>query len=150
MLKCVGKCKEVGLQVSEHRLDPKGRIVLPAKLREKLGDLVFVAAGMDGCVALYSENAWNDFMEKLKKLPFYSQEKARDFMRVMGDGEDISVDGTGRVLLPARLREYAQLGQDVVFIRLPTHVEIWDKERWEKKQQTALSGLSDLAKELGI
>ena len=132
-------------------MDSKGRIVLPAKLREKLGDLVYVAPGMDECIALFSESAWDEFQEKLKNLPYYYDEDVRDFTRIVGDGEDVAIDEkTGRILLPALLREYAKLTQDVVIKRLPKHFEIWDKGCWEERQRAKLGQLSKIAKNTGI
>ena len=130
----------------EHRLDSKARLVLPAKIREKLGEAVVVAAGLDNCVSIYSEEEWGNFSEKIRKLPFYSNPKFRDFVRVMlGSAHEMSIDGTGRVLMPPALRDYAQLTQDVVVNGANDHVEIWDKERWSVKWKSGLENLSEMA-----
>ena len=137
--------------MSEHRLDSKGRIVLPAKLREKLGDVVFVTKGIEEYLALYSKEAWNDLQEKIKGISYYSlSPSARNALRIMMDEECINIDGAGRILLPAELREYARLSQDVKFIKLPSHIEIWDKQIWKNRENPTLENLPDLAKELGI
>lgn len=130
----------------EHRLDTKARLVLPARMREKLGDIVVVAAGLDKCISLYSEAEWGNFSEKIKKLPFYSNAKFRDFVRIMlGSAHEMPIDGTGRVLLPTVLREYAQLGQEVVVSGANDHLEIWDKERWTDKWKSGLDTLAEMA-----
>jgi len=140
-----------GNNVSEHRLDSKGRIVLPAKLREKLGNVVFVTKGIEGYLALYSKEAWNALQEKIKEVSYYSlSPSARNALRIMMDEEEINVDGAGRILLPAELREYAQLSQDVKFIKLPHHIEIWDKQLWRDRENSTMENLAELAKELGI
>ena len=135
----------------EHRLDSKARLVLPAKIREKLGDVVVVAAGMDRCVSLYSETEWENFSEKFRNVPFYSNAKLRDVVRIMlGSAHEMPIDATGRVLLPTPLREYAGLSQDVVVSGAIDHAEVWDKEIWETKRKFVLENLSELAKDMGF
>ena len=134
--------------MSEHRLDSKGRIVLPAKLREKLGDVVFVTKGMEEYLALYSKEAWNNWQEKIKGVSYFSlSSQARNTLRIMMDEEEINIDGAGRILLPAELRQYARLGQDVKFIKLPNHIEIWDKQLWKDRENATMESLSKLRKE---
>jgi MraZ protein len=129
----------------EHRLDAKARVVLPSKIREKLSDVVILAAGLDKCVSLYSEEEWEKFSEKIKNLDFYANPKTREFARIMlSSAHETPIDGTGRVLLPAVLREYAQLNQDVVVNGANDHAEIWDKERWMAKWQSGLDNLSEM------
>jgi len=130
----------------EHRLDAKFRIVLPAKIREKLGDVVVAALGLEGCVSLYSEQEWNIFSEKIRNQPFYSNPRARKFQRTFLNSADrIVIDGTGRILLPLVLREYAGLALDVVICGVSDHVEIWDKERWTVMWKSGLEDLSEMA-----
>ena len=134
--------------MSEHRVDPKGRIVLPAKLREKLGDVVFVTKGMEEYLALYSKEAWNNWQEKIKGISYFSlSSQARNALRIMMDEEEINIDGAGRILLPAELRQYARLGQEVKFIKLPSHIEIWDKQLWKDRESSTMESLSKLRKE---
>ncbi|MDR3265742.1 MAG: division/cell wall cluster transcriptional repressor MraZ [Synergistaceae bacterium] len=130
----------------EHRLDAKFRIVLPAKIREKLGDVVVAALGLEGCVSLYSEQEWNIFSEKIRNQPFYSNPRARKFQRtILSSADRIVIDGTGRILLPLVLREYAGLALDVVICGVSDHVEIWDKERWTVMWKSGLEDLSEMA-----
>lgn len=135
----------------EHRMDAKFRLVLPARIREKLdqadGQLPAVAAvGLDRCVSLYSEEEWLSFADKIRRLPFYSNAKFRDFARVMlGSAHEVPIDGMGRILLPQVLREYAMLERDVVINGVSDHVEIWDKERWAAKWRAGLDNLAEMA-----
>jgi MraZ protein len=130
----------------EHRIDAKFRLVLPAKIREKLSDVVVLAAGLDKCVSLYSEEDWGEFADKIKNLPFYSNAKLRDFSRVMlGSAHETPIDGMGRVLLPSVLRDYAQLEQEVVISGAGDHVEIWNQGRWAEKWSSGLDNLADMA-----
>ncbi|MDR1730976.1 MAG: division/cell wall cluster transcriptional repressor MraZ [Synergistaceae bacterium] len=146
----VTKCNFVGelfMGTYEHRLDSKARLVLPAKIREKLGDVVVAALGLENCISLYSEEEWGRFLEKIKSQPFYSNRDAREFQRIMvGAAEEITVDGTGRILLPGHLRKYAGLTQEVVISGLADHVEIWDRERWVNIWEAGLENLSEIAK----
>jgi MraZ protein len=122
--------------------------VLPVKLREKLGDVVFVTKGIEEYLALYSKDAWNDLQEKIKGVSYFSlSSQARNALRIMMDAEDINIDGAGRILLSGELREYAHLSQDVKFIKLPGHVEIWDKQLWKERENSTLENLSKLRKE---
>lgn len=130
----------------EHRLDSKARLVLPAKIREKLGDVVVAAAGLDKCVSLYSPEAWKHFLEKIEDQPFFSNIKAREFRRiVMANAFEMELDGTGRILLPEKLRKHAQLNQEVVVNGVGDHAEIWDRERWSAIDEAGLDRLSELA-----
>ena len=135
-------------RVSEHKLDSKGRIVLPAKLREKLGEVVYVTKGIEEYLALYSKDAWNALQEKIKGISYFSlSSQTRNALRIMMDEEEITVDSAGRILLPAELRQYARFGQDVKFIKLPTHIEIWDKQTWKDRENATLENLAKLRKE---
>ncbi|MDR1622195.1 MAG: division/cell wall cluster transcriptional repressor MraZ [Synergistaceae bacterium] len=135
----------------EHRLDTKARLVLPAKIREKLSDVVVAAVGLENCVSLYSQTEWENFSEKIRNMPLYSNDENRDFVRIMlGSAHEIFIDGMGRVLLPQVLREYAQLTQGVVVNGVRDHVEIWDKELWAAKWKAGLENLPKLAKNAGF
>ena len=135
----------------EHRLDSKARLVLPAKIREKLGDVVFVTLGLDECVSLYSKTEWENFSEKVKNLSFYSNQAHRDFARTLiNNAHEMSIDSIGRVLMPPLLREYAKLGQEVVVCGVNDHAEVWDKKIWEARYKPGLANLSELAKDLGF
>ena len=135
----------------EHRLDSKSRLVLPAKIREKLGDVVFVTLGLEKCVSLYSEVEWEIFSAKVRNLAFYSNPQHRGFARaVISSAHEMPIDGTGRVLLPTILREHAGLGQEVMICGVNDHAEVWDKERWETIYKPRLDNLSDLAEDLGF
>ena len=137
----------------EHRLDSKARLVLPAKIREKLGDVVVVTAGMDKCVSLFSEAEWINFSANFRNVPYYSNPESRGVVRFMiGSAHEMPIDGTGRVLLPTPLRDYAGLqpGQEVVVSGVIDHVEVWNKDSWEEKRDAVVENLSELAKGMGF
>lgn len=115
----------------EHSLDVKGRLILPAKIREDMGDKFIVTKGLDGCLFGFSQNEWTNFEEKLKTLPL-TNKNARDFVRFFLSGAiECEIDKQGRFLITSNLREYAKLEKDTVIIGVGTRIEIWDKEKWK-------------------
>jgi MraZ protein len=133
----------------EHRIDTKSRLVLPAKIREKLGNVVMIAPGLDHCVSLFSEEDWKNFAGKIEKLPFYSNEKFRKFARTMqGYAHETPLDGMGRILLPSVLRDYARLKQEVTISGVGDHVEIWDRDSWTAKCQGVLENLAEMVSDI--
>ncbi len=129
----------------EHKIDSKARIVLPSKFREELGDSVVSTIGIDGCVSFYSLAGWEKIMTKLENLPF-SKSKTRGLLRIMlSSAHELPVDSAGRVLLPQVLRQHGDLSQDVVFVGVNDHVELWDREKWNAYREEVAADLSDIA-----
>lgn len=113
-----------------HTIDAKGRIIIPAKFRESLGEEFVVTLGLDGCLFVYPNEDWNSFITELKGLP--GSKEARQLQRYfMAGAAACEVDKQGRVLIPSKLREQAGLNKDIVFVGVLNKVEIWSKERWE-------------------
>lgn len=114
-----------------HTIDTKGRVIVPSKFRETLGDELVVTKGLDGCLFVYDNQEWTAFEEKLKALPITNKD-ARAFVRFfLAGAAGVEVDKQGRILLPASLREFAALEKDVVLIGVGSRIEIWSRERWE-------------------
>lgn len=114
-----------------HTIDAKGRLIIPSKFREALGDEFVVTKGLDGCLFVYDNKEWSAFEEKLKALPLTNKE-ARQFVRFFLAGATLAeVDKQGRILVPGVLREFAGLEKEVVLIGVASRVEIWSKERWD-------------------
>ena len=114
-----------------HTLDAKGRLIVPSKFREVLGDGFVVTKGMDGCLFVFANSEWQAFAEKLHTLPMIDKE-ARQFTRFfLAGAAEVEVDKQGRILIPANLRDFAALEKDVVLIGVGGRVEIWDKQRYE-------------------
>lgn len=115
----------------DHSIDTKGRIIIPSKFREDLGDEFVITAGLDGCLFVYPQKEWQVFAEKLTKLP--GTQEARQLQRFfLAKAAQCEVDKQGRILIPAKLREEAGLDKDIVFVGVLHKIEIWSKERWEK------------------
>lgn len=116
----------------EHSVDAKGRVIMPAKLREDIGEVFIVTKGLDGCLFAYSKTEWTNFEEKLKALPL-TNKNARDFVRFFLSGAvECEIDKQGRFLIPNNLRVYASLEKEVNIIGVGTRVEIWNRESWKK------------------
>jgi MraZ protein len=115
----------------EHSLDAKGRMILPAKIREDMGEKFIITKGLDGCLFGFSQTEWIRFEEKLKTLPL-TNKNARDFVRFFLSGAtECEVDKQGRFLIAGNLREYSNLEKDAVIIGVGTRIEIWNKEKWK-------------------
>lgn len=114
-----------------HTIDAKGRLIIPAKFREALGEEFVVSKGMDGCLFVYANDDWNAFEQKLTSLPLINKE-ARQFARFfLAGAAQVELDKQGRILLPATLRTFAGLDKDVVLVGVGSRVEIWSKDKWE-------------------
>ncbi|MCM1124188.1 MAG: division/cell wall cluster transcriptional repressor MraZ [Eubacterium sp.] len=114
-----------------HTIDAKGRLIVPSKFRESLGDTFVVTKGLDGCLFVYDNAEWTAFEEKLKSLPITNKE-ARQFVRFfLAGAAEVEVDKQGRILVPNILREFAQINKDVVLIGVASRIEIWSKERFD-------------------
>lgn len=113
-----------------HSIDTKGRLIIPSKFREELGDEFVVTKGLDGCLFVFPNSEWQAFEEKLKKLPL-TNKSARQFVRFFVAGATpCELDKQGRILLPQTLREFAGLEKDVVLTGMLNRVEIWSKAQW--------------------
>ena len=116
----------------EHSLDVKGRIIMPAKFRDDIGDKFIVTKGLDGCLFAFSKEEWTKFEEKLSTLPI-SNKDARSFTRFFFAGAiDCELDKQGRFLISSNLREFAAFNKDVVIVGMNSRIEIWSKEKWEE------------------
>ena len=129
-----------------HSIDAKGRVFIPAKFRDELGETFVVTQGLDGCLFAFPNSEWQAFEEKLKALPMANKD-ARKFVRFFLAGAALAeVDKQGRILIPSVLREFAALEKDVVLVGVGTRVEIWDKKRWE--ESTSFEDMDEIAEHM--
>jgi MraZ protein len=132
----------------EHTIDSKGRVIIPAKFREELGEKFVLTKGLDNCLFVYSLDEWKNIEEKLKTLPL-TKKDARAFTRFFLAGAvECEVDKQGRILIPSHLREHAKIEKDVIFIGVSTRVEIWSKEVWEEYSKSTDVSFEEIAEHL--
>jgi MraZ protein len=132
----------------QHTIDDKGRLIMPAKFREGLGENFVVTKGLDNCLFVYPMNEWKVLEEKLRSLPF-TKSDARAFARFFFSGAiECELDKQGRILLTANLRDHAQLQKDVYIIGVSSRLEIWSKEVWEEYNSKTQESYEELAEKM--
>lgn len=132
-----------------HSVDGKGRMAVPAKFRERLKKGAVVTKGLDNCLVIYPQKAWEALAEKLSSLPI-SQANTRAFSRLMLAGAmDIELDKQGRMIIPEYLRKYGSLKKKVVVAGLFNRLEIWDEKKWESYRSKTEQSSNKIAEQLG-
>lgn len=143
----------IGMFMGEynHTIDAKGRLIVPSKFREALGDEFVVTKGLDGCLFVYDNKEWTAFEEKLKALPLMNKE-SRKFVRFfLAGAANVEVDKQGRILVPSVLREFAELDKDVVLVGVGSRIEIWSKTKWEDASEyDDMEEIAEHMSELGL
>ena len=132
-----------------HTVDPKGRLFVPAKLRDELGDAFYVTLGLDHCLSVYTEAGWQNILDKYNALPIV---QARKMRFLFANAAKCEPDKQGRFLLPESMREYAGIQQDVVFLGQAGRAEIWAAERYEAEEEKYLTpeAIAAVMEELGF
>lgn len=129
-----------------HTIDAKGRLIIPVKYRDGLGESFVVTRGIDGCLFLYAGNEWQVIMDKLNELRM-TNKKAREFTRfLLGGATEVELDSQGRILVPAFLREHATLEKEVILVGMGNHIEVWAKAKYE--QVMSDTNIDEIAGEL--
>ena len=132
-----------------HNIDAKGRLFIPAKLREELGEKFHVTIGQDHCLSVFSEATWKKIHDKLEDKPYSETKRLRT---MFANAADCEPDAQGRILLSAALRKYAGLTKEVTVIGSFDRVEIWDAQRWAAMEEEAFASgdLEAAMEELGM
>ena len=118
-----------------HTIDEKGRLTIPAKFRADLDTGLIVTRGIDRCLAIYSMEEWRRLAEQVSALPV-TDRRARAFRRlVFANASDSIPDKHGRVLIPPRLREYADLDSEAIVTGLNTYIEVWNPDFWGDERE---------------
>lgn len=126
------RAKRMFMGQYNHTIDTKGRVIIPSKFREELGEGFVVTVGLDRCLYLYPKIDWEKFTTELNQLPFTKE--AREFQRYfMQNAAECEVDKQGRILIPNMLRLSASLEKEIIFVGVISKIEIWDKDRFEKE-----------------
>ncbi len=132
-----------------HTLDPKKRLSLPSKFREKLGKKIVVTRGLDRCLFIYPLKEWQKISEKLGELSI-GQAESRGFNRFMLSGAiETEVDSLGRILIPDFLKDFAGLKSKVVLTGVQNRVEAWDEKSWEEYKSRVEKEADVVAQKLG-
>ena len=113
----------------QHSLDSKGRIFIPAKLREELGDVFYITISMDKCLCAYNGDNWQQLSEKVSAMPYVKQRRMRP---LFAHAAKCELDAQGRALIPQNLREFAGLIKNVSVVGCNNHAELWDSEIWKE------------------
>ena len=111
----------------QHSLDAKGRLFIPARMREELGDVFYLTISPDKCLSAYNAEHWQNLCDKVSAMPFVKQRKMRP---LFAHAARCELDSQGRALIPQNLREYAGLIKNVTVIGCNNHAELWDSEAW--------------------
>ncbi len=114
----------------QHNIDIKGRVIMPAKFREELGDIFYATKGKDNTITVLSKDSWDELGRKISEMPSAKTVQITRFL--FSSAAELIPDKQGRVLIPQPLREYAGLDKDVVINGTGSKVEIWDKEAWDR------------------
>ena len=131
-----------------HSIDEKGRIIIPAKFREELGDSFIVTRGIENCLFVYPNKNWNDICDKLNSLPF-TKKDARVFNRFfMSGATGVELDKQGRINISSPLINFANIIKDCVIVGTGDRIEIWAKESWDCFFDSAKDNMSDIAENL--
>jgi MraZ protein len=135
--------------IFEHSLDAKGRLFIPAKFRDDLGDSFYVNISSEDCLVAYTMEKWQDMKKRVDALSTLEQKMARP---LFANASKCELDSQGRILLPQFLREFAGLAKDVVVVGNNNTAEIWDKEKWKEvhAKETKPEYIKNMFKELGI
>ena len=128
-----------------HTIDAKGRLIVPAKFREQLGEAFVITNGNDGCLSIYSKEDWDSVLENLKALPG-NRDKREIIRKVVAQANEVELDKQGRILVPQSLRESAGLEKDVVLAGVIDKIEVWDKAKWDNA--TDVDDIDDIAERL--
>lgn len=130
-----------------HTIDDKGRLIVPSKIRNELGNDFVVTRGLDKCLSIYSNNEWSKVIDKYKELP--DTKDARKFKRFLLSGAtQNNFDKQGRVNIAIPLIDYAELVRDCVIIGVDNHLEVWSKNNWDNFITENEDDLSDIADKL--
>lgn len=136
-----------------HSFDEKGRVIIPSKFRNELGETFYIGKGLDKCLFVYPVEAWNEFVGKLRNLSSFNKQE-RFFLRQFVSGfSECSFDKQGRILVPPTLREFSGLNNEAAIIGVIDRIEIWDKESWSNysnNEEFDFDIIAEKMSELGI
>lgn len=129
----------------KHNVDAKGRLIMPAKFREELGETFIITRGLDGCLFGYPLSQWELLQEKLKQLPL-AKKDVRAFTRFFYSAAmEAELDKQGRINIPQTLLDYAKIEKECRIVGVSDRIEIWSNEKWEAFADEAAENFEDIA-----
>ena len=131
-----------------HNLDPKGRLIIPAKFRQDLGSEFILTRGLDGCLFGYPMASWQKLEEKLAKLPLTRRDSRRFVRFFYAAAAEMTFDKQGRINLPQNLIEYAKLDKACVLVGVSNRIEIWSAANWTTFDQEMVADFDTVAENL--
>lgn len=132
----------------QHNIDIKGRLIVPSKFREQLGDQFVITRGLDKCLFAYPLDEWTKVEEKIQTLPL-TKKDARSFTRFFFSGaSECELDKQGRINIPSNLTSYAELEKETVIVGVASRIEIWSKSEWDKFFDEAEETFTDIAENM--
>lgn len=132
----------------EHSIDAKGRLVIPSKFRNELGDIAYILKGFDGSLSIYKASEFEKLINKINSLPF-NKKDARAYIRIqLASTCELEIDKQGRVQIPSQLLSRYEIGKEVVVIGVSDHFEVWDKAKYDEYENQKIKDFDELGENL--
>ncbi|MEY9970019.1 MraZ protein [Lysinibacillus sp. RC46] len=132
----------------QHSVDAKGRLIVPAKFRDALGETFVVTRGLDNCLFGYPMDEWRKLEEKLKGLPM-TKKDTRAFARFFFSGAtEVEIDKQGRINIPSILMQHAHLVKECIVLGVSNRIEIWAKDAWEAYFSESEQSFNEIAENM--
>ena len=155
VVNCGGKWREVvvgGVPVFlgqyRHSVDNKGRLIIPNEFRKDLSNTLYVTKGIENCVFVFSETAWQVLAGKVASLPM-TKKAGREFARIfLANASEETIDAQGRITIPRHLREYAEIDKKVVTVGVGERMEIWSESVWDQYASEVEGKYEDITEEI--
>ena len=132
-----------------HTLDDKRRISVPSAFRDELNGEAVLTRGLDNCIFMFPQSSWKDIARKLSDLSFGDADSRGLNRFLLSGAREVSLDSSGRILVPDFLADFADLDETAVFEGVNTRIELWDKDRWDDYTEDVESQADLLAQTLG-
>ena len=131
-----------------HNIDSKGRIIIPSKFRDELDSTFILTRGLDGCFTIYSNSQWNEIFKKLSRLPSTKKATRQYIHMLTSRATECSLDNQGRIQIPSFLAKPVNIVKECVVVGVNDHIEIWDRETWNRYYEEASDQFEEVAEEL--
>jgi MraZ protein len=132
-----------------YSLDAKGRVFVPAKYREELGNIFYITRSLESCLTIYTEAEWNRFLENLDKLPSTTGVAAKEYF--MSAAQKCQPDASGRILLEDTLIKHAKVNKNMIFVGAGRLINVWSEELWSQREENRdMEGIRSLLQQFGL